>query len=84
MEARRKLQIPKQGNKAYRGECPHCGHRFIVCHPMDKNSAATENMPPLVGDLLECDGCNCQMRVEMVIGFTVRATKHWIPGGMEA
>ncbi len=84
MEARRKHQIPQQGDQAYRGSCAHCAHTFVVCHPLDKNSAATEKMPPMVGDLLECDVCECQMRVEQVVGFTIKVSRFWIPGGMEA
>lgn len=84
MEARQKRQIPKQGDRAYRGSCAHCRHPFVVCHPLDKNNAASDRMPPLIGDLLECDACECQMRVEQVVGFTVKVSQFWIPGGMEA
>ena len=75
IEARRKLPIPKQGDKAYRGSCPNCDRPFVVCHPMEQNSAATETMPPLTGDLLECEQCGWYLRVDQVVGFTVKASK---------
>lgn len=79
-EARRSKPIPQQGDKAFRGECPTCSHPFVVCHPLDKNSAATETMPPLVGDVLECDACGNIARVDQVVGHTVKASAIQTPG----
>lgn len=75
-QSRQKKQVeaPPDG-KAYRGACANCDHLFIVCSPVDQNQAATDRLPPMVGDMLECDVCHWKLRVDQVVGFQIKTSK---------
>ncbi len=75
--------IAEQGDKAYRGECAVCQFPFVVCSPLDPNSPASETLPPMIGDVLECETCGAMSRVEQVVGFTVQVSELQTARGLE-